>query len=387
MGANTAGVTLPLCHRVPARAKEAPPTMGRLRIKTRPPKRRYLGSWVLPSGNSCNVYLTGVPQPGTLSMDALQCAWDVPPSPAWPAADAEHYQRVTFPEICRAVAILTGQRVAWRERVMSRHAYSGGPPPRFSRRVFPKILARRQDTKIHRVVPDAIDTRRLEQLLSRAPKQDSGAPREGGGGPWRPTVASGPEGAQTIVRSQPRQEVNVKQRRERVLLWSRPQVAIVLGIHPGSVSRLEANEGFPIAVRGAAGKGSQYDPTAVFAWGLERERRKYAPSGATIDVEQARARRDQSTAELNEQRLAERAGNLVSRAQSVAEMRGLCRAITSTFLALPRRMVGMGLLRPDQESGSRALIRDVLTIMSGWDRAEVERVSAVGNLDERGDHK
>ena len=29
--------------------------MGRVKIK---PKRRYLGSWTLPSGNSCNVYWT-----------------------------------------------------------------------------------------------------------------------------------------------------------------------------------------------------------------------------------------------------------------------------------------------------------------------------------------
>lgn len=36
-------------------------------------KRRYLGSWTLPSGNSCNVYL-GLGA-------ALACEWDTPPSP------------------------------------------------------------------------------------------------------------------------------------------------------------------------------------------------------------------------------------------------------------------------------------------------------------------
>jgi hypothetical protein len=65
--------------------------------------QRYLGSWVLPSGNSCDVYyLSGV---------GLSCAWDRPPSPAWPAEDVEHYKAVTFPEILRAVAAVTGQRV------------------------------------------------------------------------------------------------------------------------------------------------------------------------------------------------------------------------------------------------------------------------------------
>ncbi len=68
------------------------------------PRRRYLGSWTLPSGNSCNVYLG----PGA----ALACEWDRPPSPAWPAEDVEHYQMVTFPEILRAVATVTGKPVA-----------------------------------------------------------------------------------------------------------------------------------------------------------------------------------------------------------------------------------------------------------------------------------
>jgi len=73
--------------------------------------RRYLGSWTLPSGNACDVYLMRMPRPGVLDLDGVQCQWDAPPSPAWPPEDVEHYQRVTFPEICRAVATLTGQRV------------------------------------------------------------------------------------------------------------------------------------------------------------------------------------------------------------------------------------------------------------------------------------
>ena len=64
---------------------------------------RYLGSWTLPSGNSCDVYLGPA--------GALACAWDTPPSPAWPAADVAHYERVTFPAILQAVAMATGQRV------------------------------------------------------------------------------------------------------------------------------------------------------------------------------------------------------------------------------------------------------------------------------------
>jgi hypothetical protein len=63
---------------------------------------RYLGSWTLPSGNTCDVYLTPA---------GLSCAWDRPPSPSWPRADVEHWSTTTFPAICRAVADATGQRV------------------------------------------------------------------------------------------------------------------------------------------------------------------------------------------------------------------------------------------------------------------------------------
>ena len=66
--------------------------------------RRYLGSWILPSGNGCHVYL------GTEN-DELRCEWDTPPSPLWPAEDRIHYNAVTFPEIVRAVATATGKKV------------------------------------------------------------------------------------------------------------------------------------------------------------------------------------------------------------------------------------------------------------------------------------
>jgi hypothetical protein len=65
--------------------------------------RRFLGSWTLPSGNSCDVYLG----PDL----ALACEWDLPPSPEWPPEDVAHYQAVTFPAILRAVATATGQAV------------------------------------------------------------------------------------------------------------------------------------------------------------------------------------------------------------------------------------------------------------------------------------
>lgn len=68
------------------------------------PRRRYLGSWTLPSGNSADVYLD-------LARGALDCEWTTAPSPAWPRSDVEHYLAVTWPAILQAVATATGQGV------------------------------------------------------------------------------------------------------------------------------------------------------------------------------------------------------------------------------------------------------------------------------------
>jgi hypothetical protein len=67
-------------------------------------QRRYLGSWTLPSGNSAVVYVN-------LKQGRLDFHWDQPPAPDWPAADVEHYRAVSWPEIVRALAAATGQRV------------------------------------------------------------------------------------------------------------------------------------------------------------------------------------------------------------------------------------------------------------------------------------
>ena len=63
---------------------------------------RYLGSWTLPSGNACNVYLGPA---------GLACEWDRPPSPSWPRADVDYWETTTFPAILHAVATATGRRV------------------------------------------------------------------------------------------------------------------------------------------------------------------------------------------------------------------------------------------------------------------------------------
>lgn len=76
---------------------------ARARVRVVSASRRYLGSWGLPSGNSADVYLASDGQ--------IAFEWDQPPGPSWPPEDVAHYQTVTFPEILRAIAEVTGQRV------------------------------------------------------------------------------------------------------------------------------------------------------------------------------------------------------------------------------------------------------------------------------------
>lgn len=67
-------------------------------------KRFKLGSWTLPSGNSCEVYFA----PG----GHLQVEWDVEPSPQWSPTDIQAWRERTFPEIVQAVQDLTGVKSA-----------------------------------------------------------------------------------------------------------------------------------------------------------------------------------------------------------------------------------------------------------------------------------
>jgi hypothetical protein len=57
-----------------------------------------VGSWRLPSGNSVDVlYRPGLP-------GHLIFQWDIPPSPSWPQADREHYERVVRPLVFQKLA-------------------------------------------------------------------------------------------------------------------------------------------------------------------------------------------------------------------------------------------------------------------------------------------
>lgn len=86
----------------------------------------YLGSWVLPSGNSVDVYL----RPDWLGdpMRHVECRWDQPPSAAWPPQDVEHYFRVVVPQLIQVV-LMTIDETALRHSVLTPVSTKGNATP------------------------------------------------------------------------------------------------------------------------------------------------------------------------------------------------------------------------------------------------------------------
>ena len=65
---------------------------------------KYLGSWILPSGNSVDVYLLPHRPGDPPGLRHVGLRWDEPPSPSWPSEDFEYYQRVIVPALAAALS-------------------------------------------------------------------------------------------------------------------------------------------------------------------------------------------------------------------------------------------------------------------------------------------
>jgi phage terminase Nu1 subunit (DNA packaging protein) len=97
-------------------------------------------------------------------------------------------------------------------------------------------------------------------------------------------------------------------RRRRRKLISRQQLAVMLDVHPVTITKWQ-DDGMPVAKRGARGRPSLYDPAAVQAWRTAKE--QAARSTDVVSLEQERARMARADALLKEQQYARRTGELV----------------------------------------------------------------------------
>lgn len=98
-------------------------------------------------------------------------------------------------------------------------------------------------------------------------------------------------------------------------LLTRKELAEKLGVVQDTITKWE-QAGLPVAEPGSRGIASMFSLADVRKW--KRNREKAAQQNGTVDLTRERARKERSQAELAEQTLAVRAGELV-RASEVAE--------------------------------------------------------------------
>jgi hypothetical protein len=145
-------------------------------------------------------------------------------------------------------------------------------------------------------------------------------------------------------------------------LVTRQQLALLLGVHPQTITGWEG-EGCPVARRGGRGVASKYRVSDVFKWRVESLRQV---SETTLTLEQERTRLARAQADGKEMENRVRAGELLPRDQVVREGQALVRGWSAKVRGLPRRLVNVGLVPREREGDARALLLELLADISGW---------------------
>jgi hypothetical protein len=139
-------------------------------------------------------------------------------------------------------------------------------------------------------------------------------------------------------------------------------VLTILDLSDRSLTRLQTAEVLKPFEQGKGGRPTVYDLATV---GPAYVRHLKATIPRT-DNPDARARRDESIADLNELKLAERRQEVLPRQQVVDEGRAFVLAVRAHLLALPRRLVQMGHVVPERQPAVMELIHTALGEMSRW---------------------
>jgi phage terminase Nu1 subunit (DNA packaging protein) len=146
------------------------------------------------------------------------------------------------------------------------------------------------------------------------------------------------------------------------LIVNRTDAERILGVPQRTFARLEA-EGVVIpSRRGKPGVPSEYDLATIVPAYIDHLKASIGKNGDR----QSRARRDQSQAELNELRLAERRKELLLREDVVREGQSFVKASQAKILSLPRRLVQAGHIPPETQQEVAGLLREALEEMARW---------------------
>lgn len=118
----------------------------------------------------------------------------------------------------------------------------------------------------------------------------------------------------------------------RMRLLTRKELAEKLGVVQDTVTKWE-QAGLPVAEPGSRGIASMFSLAAVKRW--KRDREKAAQQNGTVDLVRDRARKERAQAELSEQMIAVRAGELVPRSEVEEVWSKEIAAVRSKLLAWP----------------------------------------------------
>jgi len=134
------------------------------------------------------------------------------------------------------------------------------------------------------------------------------------------------------------------------------------GMAERTFTKLEADGILVAKKRGKPGVPSIYDLHEIVPAYIAYARTT-APSGGD---KEARARRDQSQAELNELRLAEHQRELLPRDDVVRDGQAFITAAKAKILGLPRRMVQAGQISREMQQAVAGLLLEALEEMARW---------------------
>lgn len=144
-------------------------------------------------------------------------------------------------------------------------------------------------------------------------------------------------------------------------LVTRAEAAARLGVAPARINRW-AEDGAPVAVRGARGRSAMYDLAALRAW---KQGRAHGPEEAlSLAAERAKLARAQREKWETFNRI--RSGQLVERSAAVTEGRSHIAAAKARLLSTPRQAVMRGIITRENEPALRALILEALRELGRW---------------------
>jgi len=152
-------------------------------------------------------------------------------------------------------------------------------------------------------------------------------------------------------------------------LVTRAAAAAAMGVEPNRINKW-SSDGAPVAIRGSRGRSSWYDLEALKAW-----RDSKAENNALVmSVSEQKTRLVSAQAEKQERENLVRAGQLISKAEAVAEGQKVLAALRARLMKVPTTCVNRGLPR-EQEALVRAVMVEALRELAAWKLVAEEKAS------------